>query len=490
MLGHPWHDWMIPHLNGQLRLEKPPLAYWLAALSFDVFGVNEAAGRLPNVIAGWLTCGVVYCIGRRIFNPRAGFFAAASLLGSYFFFRYSRLAETDVLATFFLTAGILWLWRAADLEDANRRSLKLSSRFILYSHMAAIMIALTILAKGAPAAFGVIFFVAYAGSTKRWNVLWRWLVTGAPLTVAIIAVPWFRYIHTLPEWPVVAEEIKVILQGEEHRSPFYLYFPQTLMAVAPWCAILVIAIIAASTSARENARIRTLLFWSAGVFIALCVAKQRQQHYLITLLPPLALLVGWWLDRAVEADEPDQQRAKTWLLLTVFGVALGCMSAPFIAHHIRGHYRADDFFLALAGVFSSLIVGAFFNRGALRGAIAFALLAPLLLAGFSIWETTLRPLSAQGIADLLRVKYPSAALCFYGENESLPLTWSLRRVVPQYKTQDELSAAAIAHPNLVVIGQEKHNTAPPAIPAGFHEDLELNLADQVYRIYVYRPGGT
>src|SRR6476646_4061631 len=32
--------WLIPHLNGELRLQKPPLAYWLAAGSFEIFGVS------------------------------------------------------------------------------------------------------------------------------------------------------------------------------------------------------------------------------------------------------------------------------------------------------------------------------------------------------------------------------------------------------------------------------------------------------------------
>src|SRR5215212_10913130 len=55
MLGAPLRDWMIPHLNGQLRLEKPPLAYWLAAWAFKVGGVSETAGRVPFALAGWLT---------------------------------------------------------------------------------------------------------------------------------------------------------------------------------------------------------------------------------------------------------------------------------------------------------------------------------------------------------------------------------------------------------------------------------------------------
>jgi 4-amino-4-deoxy-L-arabinose transferase-like glycosyltransferase len=54
-----WRQWMIPRLNGQVRLQKPPLAYWVAAGSIKVLGVNDFAGRLPFALAGWLTIAVV-----------------------------------------------------------------------------------------------------------------------------------------------------------------------------------------------------------------------------------------------------------------------------------------------------------------------------------------------------------------------------------------------------------------------------------------------
>ena len=63
------HDWLVPHVNGHVRLEKPPLAYWLTAISFRVFGFNEFAGRLPNALAGWLTLALLYQPGRRAFSP-------------------------------------------------------------------------------------------------------------------------------------------------------------------------------------------------------------------------------------------------------------------------------------------------------------------------------------------------------------------------------------------------------------------------------------
>jgi 4-amino-4-deoxy-L-arabinose transferase-like glycosyltransferase len=38
-------DWAVLHVNGVAWLEKPPLHYWLVALSYGVFGVSTFATR-------------------------------------------------------------------------------------------------------------------------------------------------------------------------------------------------------------------------------------------------------------------------------------------------------------------------------------------------------------------------------------------------------------------------------------------------------------
>ena len=39
-------QWAAPTLNGLPYVEKPPLWYWLAAASYKVFGVSEAAAEV------------------------------------------------------------------------------------------------------------------------------------------------------------------------------------------------------------------------------------------------------------------------------------------------------------------------------------------------------------------------------------------------------------------------------------------------------------
>ena len=71
--------WMIPTANGIVRLQKPPLAYWMAAASFKLFGVHDWAGRLPFALCGWLTVVLTYHIGLSAFagNTRIGMWSSA-----------------------------------------------------------------------------------------------------------------------------------------------------------------------------------------------------------------------------------------------------------------------------------------------------------------------------------------------------------------------------------------------------------------------------
>src|SRR5947208_2973944 len=47
-------DWITPYLNGDHYLNKPPLLYWIIALSYSIFGIGEFAARLPQTLIGWL----------------------------------------------------------------------------------------------------------------------------------------------------------------------------------------------------------------------------------------------------------------------------------------------------------------------------------------------------------------------------------------------------------------------------------------------------
>ena len=58
-------DYIVPYFNNQLRLDKPPLAYWAQIASYRIFGENDFAARFPSVVAAALTALSIFAWGSR-----------------------------------------------------------------------------------------------------------------------------------------------------------------------------------------------------------------------------------------------------------------------------------------------------------------------------------------------------------------------------------------------------------------------------------------
>src|SRR5439155_11089229 len=61
-------DWVTPRLYGKPWFEKPVLYYWGAALSFKLFGVSEAAARLPSAISALLATLALAWLALRLYG--------------------------------------------------------------------------------------------------------------------------------------------------------------------------------------------------------------------------------------------------------------------------------------------------------------------------------------------------------------------------------------------------------------------------------------
>ena len=52
-------DWVTPRIElGTPFWGKPPLSFWLTALSFSLFGLSEFAARLPSLLLMLATAGL------------------------------------------------------------------------------------------------------------------------------------------------------------------------------------------------------------------------------------------------------------------------------------------------------------------------------------------------------------------------------------------------------------------------------------------------
>ncbi|MDR3684937.1 MAG: glycosyltransferase family 39 protein [Geothrix sp.] len=182
-------DWLTPRLNGVLYFEKPPLQYWLSALSMKLFGVNGAAARLPLALAFGLMIWAAWRLARRLGAREplwAPFMAATGLLA----FLVGQLLTLDALFSAFLVAAI-----AAFVEAVARRREGASSlgwTLLTYALLAGAM-----LTKGLAEAIltgGILLFsLVFTGpdAALRRAVLRTALDPFGWLLYLVLVVPWF-----------------------------------------------------------------------------------------------------------------------------------------------------------------------------------------------------------------------------------------------------------------------------------------------------------
>src|SRR5438034_3528763 len=99
-------DWIVPRLQGEPYLDKPPLLYWLAMLSYRVFGVHDWAARLVPALAVHGTIVLSYLFGRRLLGERAAYRGALLLTLTPGLMGMGRILTMDSLLTFWVTLAI------------------------------------------------------------------------------------------------------------------------------------------------------------------------------------------------------------------------------------------------------------------------------------------------------------------------------------------------------------------------------------------------
>src|ERR1700747_3596412 len=84
-------DYVTLHINGVRYLEKAPLRYWMAAVFYHLFGVNEFATRLPMALAVLLLGILAVVWGERAFGKRAGIYAGLFVFTAAGIFLFTRV---------------------------------------------------------------------------------------------------------------------------------------------------------------------------------------------------------------------------------------------------------------------------------------------------------------------------------------------------------------------------------------------------------------
>jgi 4-amino-4-deoxy-L-arabinose transferase-like glycosyltransferase len=96
-------DYVVPYFNNQLRLDKPPLAYWAQVASYRIFGESDFSARFPSAIAAALVSLVIFAWSRRNGATSVGWWAAIIFTLSLQTFVHAKAAVADMWLVLFMT---------------------------------------------------------------------------------------------------------------------------------------------------------------------------------------------------------------------------------------------------------------------------------------------------------------------------------------------------------------------------------------------------
>src|ERR1051326_2751311 len=114
-------DWVTPRLNGVNYFEKPPLMYWLTAISMKCFGLNEwATGAVPALfgLGGVL---LTYAAARKLYDRESGLLSAGVLGTSLLYFIIAHMLLLDMAVSVLMSATLFCFILGVRAEPGARR---------------------------------------------------------------------------------------------------------------------------------------------------------------------------------------------------------------------------------------------------------------------------------------------------------------------------------------------------------------------------------
>ncbi|WP_051718835.1 glycosyltransferase family 39 protein [Hymenobacter sp. IS2118] len=364
-------SWLVPTMNGQLRLAKPPLPTWAVATVMQATGntTDPALLRLPAAAMATLLVLFFWGLTRELTRDteaetlapgRTAWLAALVLGSSLLTITVGREGHWDIFSNSF-AVGSLWLL----MRGWNRPPGSYAS-FV----GAGVLLGCTFLSKGPVSLYTIVLpFVAMLatrwqpGGRAKLRAHWRGTAV-AVVIMALIGGAWPVYIwQHVPAVAAAVARTEASSWGDRHVQPLWYYFNFAVFA-GVW-AVVALAALAVPYARRRAAPFIPYAFalaWLVASLVLLSVVPEKKERYMLPLLPPLALLLTGLL-RYWEQEWTSRRalptKADNWLLRGWAGVlVLACLALPVFLSVTRlpGFGFASLPFAATVLVFGALAV--------------------------------------------------------------------------------------------------------------------------------------
>lgn len=302
-------QWLTPTLDGLPYFHKPPMFYWLTAISMKIFGMSELALRLAPMLAATL----VAFAGYRLLRRWSGLWTARwylIVLGTMpYFYAGAQFANHDMPVAGFIGAAIAFAADALLSFDAR----KPWKRSML---LAWACVALGLLSKGLIGIVlpgGVIFF--WILLQRRWQWLARLLWWPGPMLFALIAAPWFvlmqqKFPQFFHYFFIHQHFERFADSGFNNMKPWWFYLETLALYCLPWTLALAGRLTLPAAEGARAALRQLQWLWLVVVVAFFSLPASKLIGYALPAVPAVAMLVA-----EVVAERVRMQPRARWLAI-------------------------------------------------------------------------------------------------------------------------------------------------------------------------------
>lgn len=466
------NDFLVPHLNGETYSHKPPLLFWLMQLSWVLFGVNDWSHRFIAPLFSLATLFLVQSVAKELWPDRKQIAELVPfiLLGFFFWMVFSTLTMFDIMLSFFVLVAIYSQLRLI------RYGLSLKRWALL-----GLAIGGGVLTKGPvillhilPLALLVPWWI---GEHKQFR--WQQWYVGLVLAVlmgAAIALCW-----AIPAGIVGGEAYqKAIFLGQTsgrivdsfaHKLPFWWYLRLLPLMLLPWPLMKSFWFGLAKLDVRDFG-IRFCMAWLLPVFMAFSLVSGKRIHYLLPIIPALALMLAWMF---IQLADLNWRRFHLHImsLLVVIGMIL--LLLPWLNSHF--HWLAE--ISMLSPVWGVILCGcagilAMLSANTIQGSVSYVCVASiataLVLASAFFAVQGDRYDTAPPARKIAAILSENKSVGFYGNkyHGQFHFTGRLTQPLALIRNHNDLTAFINQNPEGYVLVEYQHAKDLPDSSLAFH----------------------
>jgi 4-amino-4-deoxy-L-arabinose transferase-like glycosyltransferase len=336
---------LFPRVGGDLYQDKPPVFFWLLALAYAAIGSVRGSFLLPSLLAAGGTLFLIYDIGRRLVDRRAGLIAALGVVCTLQFVLVMRGAQIDGVLCFLTTLSLYGLVR----------HLLLGAAWGWY-FLAGLAAGVGVATKGVGFLPLLLLLPFFAFRRAGWHGLadvsgggarWALAPLGLVLGVSLWLVPMLTAValSDSPDYAAYRDEILFrqtvtrYAQSWHHHAPWYYFLVEVIPALwLPWSLALFWLVPRWRDAWRErDARVWVPLAWVVLVVLFFSLSAGKRGVYILPALPGLAIAAMPYLGGLIERR--GLQRA-----MLALGAVLLLGASVFLAAYWLDHPKALDLF--------------------------------------------------------------------------------------------------------------------------------------------------